>query len=146
MRLHTVKKKKETKKKKRLGRGYASGDGGHTTNSGQKGQKSRSGHKSMMFFEGGNTPLYKKFPKYGGFRNPNRKKTAVVNVGDLNKSFKSADKVTIKKLQAIGLIDERAERVKILGTGEVSKKLHLEGILISETATAKIIKKGGTVK
>ncbi|MCK9368717.1 50S ribosomal protein L15 [Candidatus Dojkabacteria bacterium] len=131
---------------KRIGRGYGSGVGGHTVGRGTKGQKSRSGHKSTVFFEGGNRPLFSRLPKFPGFKPVNKIEWAAVNVSVLEDEFKAGDKVTIESLKEIGLVRKRVNNVKILGSGELKKKLNIIGLHLSETAKEKVLAAGGSVK
>lgn len=140
-----ARRKNRTNKSKRLGRGYGSGVGGHTVGRGQKGQLSRSGHKSMLAFEGGNTPIYRRAPKFRGFRNINRKKYFAVNIGSLESKFKSGDTITIDLLKKSMLVKEGTTLVKILGFGEVRKKFTISGLPVSKEAERKIIEAGGKV-
>ena len=140
------KRKNRIKKGKRVGRGYGSGVGGHTVGRGTKGQKSRSGHKSLVAFEGGNVPFYRRMPKYKGFKSKSNKKVQVFNVDFLSENFKSDDKVTVDVLQKKGLVKKNTTEVKILGRGDITKKITVEGINISPTAKEKIEKAGGIIK
>ncbi len=130
---------------KRLGRGYGSGVGGHTVGRGQKGQKSRSGHKSTIFFEGGNRPFFSRVPKFPGFKSRNESYEAV-NIRSLEEQFKANEDVTLDALKEKGLVRKRVNLVKILGYGELTKKLNIVGLPLSKTAKAKLDKAGGTVK
>jgi len=132
-------------KKKRVGRGYGSGKGGHTCGRGQKGQLSRSGHKSMVFFEGGNFPFYRRIPKYRGFKPLACKNIQVINVAILDKNYEDGDVINMESLKGKGLVNKKVA-VKILGYGEISKKLIVEGLPVSRTAIEKIKKAGGDVK
>lgn len=143
MNLETIPKRKNRKgKDKRLGRGMGSGVGGHTVGRGMKGQKSRSGHKSMVLFEGGNLPFYKKTPKYRGFKKSDKVIYQAVNVSDLEKNFKSGDEITIETLRSKNLIRKKQDNVKILGYGDLTKKFVVKGLKVSEPAR-KIIKNAG---
>lgn len=140
--------KTTTKSKKRVGRGYGSGKGGHTSGRGMKGQKSRS--KLPLYFEG--TAMRKSFIRRvpmlrGKFKNISfQSKKVVVNLKDL-KDFKSKSKVNIKTLAKAGLVDEKEAKklgVKILGDGEIKKALTVE-LPTSKSAQKKIEKAGGKV-
>ena len=145
--LEKIPKRKNRKKKaKRIGRGYGSGTGGHTVGRGTKGQKSRSGHKSTLFFEGGNVPFFRRIPKYRGFNKPDKVEYDAVNVGTLNEEFKASEEVSLETLKEKGLIRKRSSHVKILGSGDISKKLKIVGLPLSETAREKIVAAGGSVK
>jgi large subunit ribosomal protein L15 len=147
MQIHTVPKRtKRVMPGKRIGRGYGSGKGGHTATRGMKGQKSRSGHKSMVFFEGGNTPFHRRMPKYPGFKNINRKEYQPVNVSVLEENFENGAEVTIEALREKALIRKNATLVKILGHGELKKKLTIKGLATSESAREKIKAAKGKVE
>lgn len=133
-------RKNRIKKAKRLGRGYGSGVGGHTVGRGTKGQKSRSGHKSLQFFEGGNVPFFRRMPKYKGFNNKFKVEVAVVSIGTLDKYFESGETVTAEVLKDRGIVRKNAKKVKILGNGETKKKLVLQDLTLSKTAKEKLKK------
>lgn len=126
---------------KRVGRGPGSGLG-KTSGRGQKGQKSRSGAGVGRGFEGGQMPVQRRLPKRG-FNNPFRKDLAVVNVGRLD-VFDDGAVVDVDLLVSSGLIKSVGDGVKILGVGEVSKKLTVRTHAISKSALEKIEKAGGT--
>ena len=128
------------KKKKRLGRGYSSGKGGHTVGRGTKGQKSRGSRKIPLGFEGGQIPLYKRLPKIGGFRSLRIGQVIAINLKDLN-IFRAGSKVTPESLVEKKMI-KRVPRggVKILSKGKLEKKLILSGFTYSKTAKEKIEK------
>jgi large subunit ribosomal protein L15 len=140
------KRKNRIKKGKRLGRGYGSGVGGHTVGRGTKGQKSRTGHKSLVGFEGGNVPFFRRIPKLKGFKSRSKVNTQVVNVGTISKHFRSGDNITVEKLKEKGLIRKSAKEVKILGKGDITKKVSIEDIKMSPSAKEKIEKAGGSIK
>ena len=147
MNLEAIPKRKNRKgKDKRLGRGMGSGVGGHTVGRGMKGQKSRSGHKSMAIFEGGNLPFYKKTPKYRGFKKPNQVKYQGVNVSELEANFNSGDEITLESLTKKNLIRKKQENVKILGDGKLTKKFTIKDLKVSEPAMKKIKDAGGKVE
>ena len=134
--------KGSTKKKKRRGRGEGSGLA-VTAGRGHKGYGSRGGSKKRAWFEGGQMPLQRRLPKFG-FTNINKIVFQVVNVGRLE----TVDiKGTINKdaLYEKGLIRKKSVPVKILGEGELTKKISIEVDAISKTAKEKIEKLGGTV-
>src|SRR5918998_1267512 len=121
MELSNLKPKKGAKHaKKRVGRGPGSGHG-KTAGRGEKGQKSRSGYSSKLGFEGGQMPLHRRLPKRG-FTNIFKRDYAVVNVSDLER-FDTGATVDEAALRSAGLIKGRNDGVKILGAGELSKKL-----------------------
>ena len=80
MKLHNLLPTKKNKSKKRLGRGYGSGKGGHTVGRGTKGQKAREGRGAPLGFEGGQVPLFRRLPQIGGFRSPRRKDILTINI------------------------------------------------------------------
>ncbi|NLE31208.1 50S ribosomal protein L15 [Candidatus Dojkabacteria bacterium] len=131
---------------KRLGRGYGSGVGGHTSTRGSKGQKSRAGHKSLVFFEGGNVPFFRRMPKFNGFNKPNKKIATAINIDILEKNFKDGDTVSMESLKKKALIAQRANFVKILGDGVLTKKITVENIPLSKSAIEKIQSAGGSIK
>jgi large subunit ribosomal protein L15 len=133
-------------KGKRLGRGYGSGVGGHTVGRGSKGQKSRTGHKSLEFFEGGNVAFYRRMPKYKGFNQSRKIENDAVNVNTLEKEYKAGEVVTVDSLKEKGIIKKNSQGVKILGKGEITIKLNIDGVAVSSTAKSKIEKVGGTIK
>lgn len=145
--LEKIPKRKNRKSKaKRLGRGYGSGVGGHTVGRGTKGQKSRTGHKSTLFFEGGNVPFFRRVPKYKGFKRNMKVSYQPVNVSVLSEEFKAGEKVTLESLKNKGIIKKKVENVKVLGNGNIDKKLNIEGLAVSKTAQEKILEKDGSIK
>jgi large subunit ribosomal protein L15 len=147
MYLHDLPQRKNRKKKaKRIGRGYGSGVGGHTVGRGTKGQKSRAGHKSLVGFEGGQTPFFRRMPKFMGFKPINRVENVAVNLDVISDNYKSGEKVSLESLKSKGLIGKGVENVKVLGMGEIKKKVTIDGLPMSKTAQEKIIKAGGTIK
>jgi large subunit ribosomal protein L15 len=140
--LHTIKPFPKSKKRvKRVGRGL--GGTGTYSGRGQKGQRARSGGKKGLKLKGLKKMLLG-IPKARGFRSPYAK-MAVVNVGDLDKKFKDGDKINPKALLEKRLIDKMRVGVKILGEGELTKKLTIEGCAVSKSARGKIEKAGGKV-
>ena len=129
------------KNKKRLGRGVGTGQG-KTAGKGMKGQNSRSGGGVRPGFEGGQMPLYRRLPKVG-FTNIFRKEYAVVNLFDLNERFEDGTVVTIDALKEAGLVKAMKNGVKILATGEITKKLTVQANKFSATAAEKINAAGG---
>lgn len=147
MKLNSIpKRKNRVMPGKRIGRGYGSGVGGHTVGRGTKGQKSRAGHKSTRFFEGGNVPFFRRMPKYKGFNQPQKVEAQAVNLEILDKEFKDGDLVNLESLVSKGIARKNSKVVKILGKGEITKKLKVEGLKISESAIEKIKKAGGSIK
>jgi len=134
-----------TKPKKRLGRGRGSGTG-KTSGKGVKGQKARPGHHGARFaFEGGQMPMPRRIPKRG-FKNMNRVEIFPVNVEMLEQLFEAGAAVDLAVLQAKGLIPKRIEHIKILGEGELTKKLSITAHSASATAKEKVEKVGGTIE
>ena len=124
----------------RKGRGTGSGNG-KTAGKGHKGQNARSGGGVRPGFEGGQLPLYRKLPKRG-FNNKFAKEYAIVNVSDLNK-FENGATVTLESLIANGLAGKANDGLKVLGNGELTKKLTVEAQVFSATAKEKIEAAGG---
>jgi large subunit ribosomal protein L15 len=134
-----------TKNRKRVGRGNGSGHGS-TAGRGDKGQNSRAGGTKGAGFEGGQTPLAMRLPKLPGFKNRNRVEYAVVNVSRLDELFVDGDVVDADALTAKGVIKSPASPVKVLGDGELTKKLTVKVDKISGPAKHKIEAAGGTVE
>lgn len=141
MKLHEMKYTEGARSnRKRIGRGHASGTG-KTAGKGHKGQNARSGGGVRLGFEGGQTPLARRLPKRG-FTNFNRKEYAVVNVETLNK-FDDGVEVTPELLIETGLVGKELSGIKVLGRGELEKKLVVKANKFSKTAVAVIEKAGG---
>jgi large subunit ribosomal protein L15 len=132
-----------TKSKKRIGRGNASGFG-TTAGRGSNGQKSRTGGNIPAGFAGGQTPLHRKMPKYKGFKNINRVEFQVLNVSDLNR-FEEGSEINAQSLLEKRLVHSITKPIKILGNGELEKKLTITVDKVSESAKVKIEKAKGTV-
>lgn len=132
------------KKKKRVGRGDGSGHG-TTSGRGTKGQLSRSGGKVRLGFEGGQMPLHRRIPHLRGFKNTRKKEFNILNVGELDR-FKSGDVVDYEYLQKNGLIMRKNFPLKILGNGEIKKKLTVKANSFSKSAVEKIEAAGGKVE
>lgn len=126
----------------RKGRGHGSGNG-KTAGKGQKGQKARSGGGVRLGFEGGQMPLFRRLPKRG-FKNINTKEIVAINVSALEDKFNDGDEVTVEKLLENGVISKAADGVKILGNGELTKKLDVKVNAFSASAKEKIEALGGT--
>lgn len=124
----------------RRGRGHGSGNG-KTAGKGHKGQKARSG-APRPGFEGGQMPLYRRLPKRG-FKNRNTKDIVAVNVERLEK-FENGSEVTAEALLSLGIISNARDGVKVLGNGELTKKLTVKVHAVSKGAKAKIEAVGGT--
>lgn len=147
MDLSNLKKiKGHHKASKRKGRGIGSGKGGHTTGRGHKGQKARAGYNIPTGFEGGQVPLFKRFPQIGGFKNPRRRKVLGVSLARLEK-LKEGQEITPETLVEEGILKKLSKntQVKILGTGEITKKLELKGFIYSESAKKKLEKSGAKI-
>ena len=142
MKLNELKYTKGSKKDiKRLGRGSSSGTG-KTSGRGENGQNSRSGGGVRVGFEGGQLPLYRRLPKRG-FSNAMFKKVyAVINVSDLN-MFEEGTEVTPELLKEMGIIKNQLAGIKVLGNGELTKKVTVKAAKFSKTAVEKIEKIGG---
>lgn len=126
--------------RKRVGRGPGSGHG-KTSGRGEKGQKSRSGYSRKVGFEGGQMPLHRRLPKRG-FTNIFREEFAIVNLSDLDQ-FESGSTINEDALRQVGLIKGRRRKIKVLGKGEVSKKLTVQADKFSKSARQKIEAAGG---
>lgn len=133
------------KKPKRVGRGSSSGLGS-TAGKGNKGQQSRSGGKTYVGFEGGQMPLYRRIARKGFSNYPFKKEYVCINVEQLEAKFNDGETVDKTSLIEKGFISSKnASLVKILGNGEVTKKLTVVVDKVSESAKAKIEKAGGSV-
>jgi large subunit ribosomal protein L15 len=132
------------KRRKRVGRGESSGHG-KTSGRGNKGQKARAGGKRVRLGEGAMFPLFRRLPKFGFNNALFRKEYQVVNVADLNERFKDNGHVTAASLEEAGLIRDQAAPVKVLGDGELQKKLTVAAHRFSASAVTKIESVGGTV-
>ncbi|MDP1808127.1 MAG: 50S ribosomal protein L15 [Actinomycetota bacterium] len=143
MRIHDLRPAEgSVKEKKRIGRGRASGHG-KTSGRGQKGQLSRSGGGKGPGFEGGQNPLQRRLPKLPGFKNRFKKLFSVVNVVQLEERFEDGSVVEPAALAARGLIKKADLPVKILGNGELKKKLTVKAAAFTATARQKIEAAGG---
>ena len=137
-------KKIKKRKSKRLGRGFGSGKGGHTVGRGTKGQKARG--KVPAKFEGGQLPLIKRLPHKRGFKNPRSKQPFALNISFFER-FKSGSEISPKTLVKEGFLERfPKDGIKILGTGDLTKKLEFKGFLFSKSAKKKIEKVGGKVE
>ncbi len=140
--------KGSTRSKKRIGRGVGSGYGGHSSTKGNKGQKSRSGARIPVWFEGGQMPLQRRTPKFG-FKNPFRVAYRPINISTLVEwidkgKIDGSAPITPEVLQGTGLVGKN-DRVKILGGGEVSDGLQVSAHAFSASAKTKIEAAGGSV-
>jgi|SRR5690606_3231135 len=147
MKLHQLKPAKGAthKPKPRLGRGEASGKGG-TSTKGNKGGQSRAGYSRKLAFEGGQMPIQRRLPKRG-FKNNNKITYKVFNLGQIDSLVEKyeIENFNPETLYILGIIS-RTDKVKILGNGELSKKLNFKVDAISEKAKASIENLGGTVE
>ena len=132
------------KARKRIGRGSGSGHG-KTAGRGHKGQKSRSGAKIGLLFEGGQMPLFRRLPKRGFSNFKFAMRYEIVNVSQLERFEDGAD-VGLQQLSEAGLIDNTKNKVKILGDGELTKRLKVTAHKFSRTAEQKIVASGGAVE
>ena len=145
MKLNELKYNNGSKKDiKRLGRGSSSGTG-KTSGKGHKGQNARSGGGVRPGFEGGQLPLYRRLPKRGFSNALFKKEYAVINVSDLNK-FDDNTTVTAELLVEMGIIKKTLSGIKVLGSGEITKKLTVKAHAFSKTAKDKIEAQGGKVE
>ena len=145
MKLHELKPAEGSKKKrKRSGRGIGSGKG-KTSGRGHKGQNARSGGGVRPTFEGGQTPLFRRFPKRGFSNADFKKEYTIVNVVDLNR-FEEDSEITAETLKEAGLIDKVKSGLKILGDGDLEKALTVKAHKFSKAAIEKIEAAGGKVE
>ncbi len=141
MELHTLSTTPGSKhRRKRVGRGMGSGNG-KTSGKGHKGQMARKGNKHKLGFEGGQMRLIRRLPKRG-FKNPARTEYIGINVSALN-AFDAGSEVTPETLRAAGLANGANDGIKILGMGELDRKLTVTAQAFSATARAKIEANGG---
>ena len=141
MKLNELAQSPEAKRKKIVGRGPGSGRG-KTATRGQKGQKSRSGASIPAWFQGGQTPLYRRVPKRGFKNTKFRTEFATINLSDLNK-FDNGVEVTPELLKEMGLVKKQMCGIKVLGYGVLEKKLVVKASKFSKTAKEQIEKLGG---
>lgn len=133
------------KNKKRVGRGQGSGRG-EQSGRGHNGQKSRSGHKQRAWFEGGQMPLQRRLPKFG-FTNINRTEYRVINlhtISEFIEAGKLEESITLQTLFDAGLASE-GEKVKLLGRGDIDKKIEIEVHAASKSAAEKVEEAGGSL-
>ena len=144
MQLHNLKPAAgSTKTRKRIGRGPGSGMGGTSTR-GHKGAKQRSGYSKKIGFEGGQMPLQRRLPKHG-FKNINRVEYKAINIATIQAlaEAKNLEKIGIEDLVAAGFVSSK-HLVKVLGNGELTKKVDVEAHAFSKSAEAAIQAAGGT--
>jgi large subunit ribosomal protein L15 len=142
MKLQGLNNTKGVKKRKRVGRGDSSGLG-RTCGRGEKGQKSRSGSKIRLHFEGGQMPLFRRLPHIRGFKARNHKNWTCVNVSSLEAAFEAGATVDAQALIAANIIASVDYGLKILGDGEISKALTVKADIFSKAAQSKIEAAGG---
>ncbi len=136
--------KTTTRAQKRLGRGYGSGKGGHTSGRGQKGYKSRQGSKVPLWFEGGQLPLIKRLPMLRGKGRFNVvRPTAEVTLSEIENM--SAEVITLDTLKLEKVIDVRFKKAKIIATGALTRKVSVQGVLVTVAAKDAIEKTGGSI-
>ena len=141
MKLNTMKPNYgATTARKRVGRGVGSGTG-KTSGAGEKGQNARSGGGVHPWFEGGQTPLYRRIAKRGFSNAMFKTEYAVINLSDLNK-FEEGTEVTPQLLKEMGILKKQLDGVKVLGQGKLEKKLVVKANKFSETAKKEIEKLG----
>ena len=142
MKLETLPKANEAKARKRVGRGPGSGMG-KTSTRGEKGQLARSGGGVPAWFQGGQSPLYRRLPKRG-FNNARfETKYATINLDELNKYFNDGDVVTPEVLKERGIIKKQLSGIKVLANGTLEKKITVKAQRFSSTAVTKIEAAGG---
>ena len=142
MKLENLPKSKETKATKRVGRGPGSGMS-KTSTRGQKGQLARSGSGISPWFQGGQTPLYRRIPKRG-FNNARfETKYATINLDVINKYFKDGEVVSPEVLKERGIIKKQLSGIKVLGNGTLEKKVTVKANRFSSKAVTKIEDAGG---
>ena len=138
---------KNFKSKKRLGRGIGSTKG-KTSGRGHKGQKSRSG-VAIKSFEGGQMPLYRRLPKRGFNSIKNKSFTAIINLSKIQNIIKqkkiTETKINLANLKKLKIINNKYNKIKLLGTGEVTNKFDIEVNFVSKSAKEKVEKSGGKV-
>ena len=145
MKLNTLKINEGSKKiAKRVGRGTSSGMG-KTSGKGHKGQKARSGYSRKAGFEGGQLPLYRRLPKRGFSNSDFKIKYATINVSDLE-NFEDGTVVTPELLKECGILKNQLDGVKVLGDGEITKKLTVKAHKFSKTAISKLENSGSKIE
>lgn len=144
MKLQSLEKSPETKTRKRVGRGPGSGMG-KTSTRGEKGQKARSGVSISPWFEGGQTPLYRRVPKRGFNNKRFATVYATINLSDLNR-FNDGDTVTPELLKEMGIVKKQLSGIKVLANGKLEKKVNVKAHRFSSKAVTKIEELGGTTE
>ena len=130
------------KRRKRLGRGISAGQG-KTCGRGHKGQRSRSGGKVRIGFEGGQLPLQRRIPRFG-FRSRIGAVTAEVRVGELDRVI--GDEVTLESLKAANIVAKQVKRARVFLSGEVHRAMTIRGVALTRGARAAVEKAGGTIE
>ena len=141
MKLDNLEKSNETKSRKRVGRGPGSGMG-RTSTRGEKGQHARAGSGISPWFQGGQTPLFMRLPKRGFNNKRFTKRYAIINLCDLN-DFKDGDIISLESLKESGIIKKELKGLKVLGKGNLEKKLTIKANRFSSVAVTKIEENGG---
>ena len=144
MKLHELNSLPEKKKRKIVGRGPGSGMG-KTSTRGENGQKSRSGASISAWFQGGQSPIYRRIPKRGFNNAEFTKRFAIINLSDLNR-FNDGEVVSLELLKEMGIIKKELCGLKVLGNGELNKKLTVKANRFSSKAVSKIEAKGGVAE
>ena len=144
MKLHELNSLPEAKNIKRVGRGPGSGMG-KTSTRGEKGQKARSGVAIKPWFEGGQSPLYRRIPKRGFNNKILTVRYDIINLDTLNR-FNDGDVVTLELLKEKGIIKKELSGLKVLGDGELTKKVIVKANRFSSKAVTKIESVGGTAE
>ena len=142
--LDNLPKRNSIKKRKRVGRGPGSGNGTYAGR-GMNGQKSRAGGNIHPSFQGVGISFFRRIPKLGGFKPLDKVVFAPVNVEDLNR-FDDGAQITIDDLRAAGLVRKNEDFVKLLGGGEITKKIQIKVHKCSKSAEEKVTKAGGQVE
>ena len=145
MKLHELERNRDAKQvRRRVGRGMGSGLG-KTSGRGEKGQKARSGVSIPAQFEGGQLPLYRRLPKRGFSNSDFKIRYATINVSDLNK-FEDGTEVTPELLKETGILKNQLDGVKVLGNGEITKKITVRAHKFSKSAVEKLEKSGSKIE
>ena len=144
MKLNELNSLPEKKKRKIVGRGPGSGMG-KTSTRGENGQKSRSGVSISAWFQGGQSPIYRRIPKRGFNNAEFTKRFAVINLSDLNR-FNDGEIVSLELLKEMGIIKKELCGLKVLGNGELTKKLTVKANRFSSKAVSKIEASGGVAE
>ena len=145
MKLNELSPSIPKKNRKRIGRGNSSG-WGKTAGKGSNGQKSRAGGGVKPYFEGGQMPIYRRVPKRGFSNTIFKKEYTVISLSFLNDNFEDGEVVSLETLFNKCLIKKGRDGVKVLGNGELNKKLTVKVHKISKSAKAAVEAKGGTVE